>query len=97
MTLEQLLTITQLLNQVDVVSMRESEISKDWILYLGADKEIRVWTNGTQSWYLNCELHRADGPAEIYANGYQSWWLNGAPLSEAEHTAAVTLLEQETI
>jgi len=32
---------------------------------------------GTKYWYLNGELHRADGPAVERANGNKFWYLNG--------------------
>ena len=32
---------------------------------------------GTQSWRVNDQLHRLDGPAAIYENGTQTWWVNG--------------------
>ena len=97
MTLEQLLVITKLLNQVDPVSMWEDEDSNCWTLDLGTGKEIEIWADGTQSWWLNGKQHREDGPAVMYANGFQRWYQNDKWLSETEHTAAVAkLLRQET-
>ena len=79
MTLEQLLVITQLLNQVDPISIREDKDVGDdyWALDLGDGKEIDIYSNGSQFWWLNDKLHREDGPAAIYADGTQRWWLNG--------------------
>ena len=38
---------------------------------------VKVWDNGTKSWYLNGKYHREDGPAYEGANGNKSWYLNG--------------------
>ena len=38
--------------------------------------EVQVHSNGTQRWYQNDKLHRADGPAVIYTDGTQFWFLN---------------------
>ena len=37
---------------------------------------VKVYTNGTKSWYQNGKLHREDGPAIERANGTKSWFLN---------------------
>jgi hypothetical protein len=38
---------------------------------------VKVWPNGSKSWYLNGKRHREDGPAIEWANGDKSWYLNG--------------------
>ena len=38
--------------------------------------EVRVYTDGTKSWYLNGNLHNEHGPAIEYANGDKHWFLN---------------------
>jgi hypothetical protein len=38
---------------------------------------VRVYFNGSKSWYLNGKRHREDGPAFEGANGDKSWYLNG--------------------
>lgn len=76
MTPEQMITITELLNQVEPVSMREGE-DEGWVLDLGGSKETKVYADGSQFWYLNGKKHRTDGPASIYADGTQYWYLNG--------------------
>jgi len=38
---------------------------------------VKVYPNGTKSWYLNGKCHREDGPAVEYANGSKFWYLNG--------------------
>ena len=98
MTSEQLLVITQLLNQVDPISIREDKDAGDdyWVLDLGDGKEIDTYSNGDQFWCQNGKIHRVDGPAVIYANGAQFWWLNNKVLFETEHAKAVALLKQET-
>ena len=32
---------------------------------------------GTQFWYINCKLHREDGPAAIWEGGIGEWYING--------------------
>ena len=47
--------------------------------------KVKVYGNGTKSWYLNGKLHREDinpetgltMPAVEYANGDKYWYLNG--------------------
>ena len=39
--------------------------------------EVRVHNNGTQSWWLNGERHRENGPAYISVCGTKQWYLNG--------------------
>jgi hypothetical protein len=36
-----------------------------------------VGPDGYQSWWLNDQRHRDDGPAVIYPDGTQEWWING--------------------
>jgi len=38
---------------------------------------VKVYANGSKSWYLNGKCHREDGPAVEYANGSKFWYLNG--------------------
>ena len=38
---------------------------------------VKVYENGTKSWYLNGKRHREDGPAVERANGDKMWCLNG--------------------
>ena len=38
---------------------------------------VRVYNDGSKSWYLNGKRHREDGPAIERADGYKEWWLNG--------------------
>jgi hypothetical protein len=38
---------------------------------------VKVYDNGTKTWYLNDKLHRTDGPAVEWTNGYKAWYLNG--------------------
>ena len=46
---------------------------------------VKVWGNGSESWYLNGKLHREDGPAREYASGDKFWYLNGKLHREEEH------------
>ena len=39
--------------------------------------EHKVYSNGTQCWYLNGKRHREDGPAIVFSDGSQFWYLNG--------------------
>jgi hypothetical protein len=38
---------------------------------------VKVWPNGSKSWYLNGKRHREDGPAIEWPNGDKFWSLNG--------------------
>jgi len=38
--------------------------------------EVKVYSDGTQEWYLNGNRHREDGPAIIWADGTQVWYIN---------------------
>ena len=46
---------------------------------------VRVYPDGGQSWYLNDQLHREEGPAVICADGGQEWYLYGDLVTEEEH------------
>jgi len=37
---------------------------------------VKVYDNGSKSWYLNDKLHRVDGPAIEWASGSKEWWLD---------------------
>ena len=37
---------------------------------------VKVYPDGTE-WWLNGQLHRADGPAIECSTGYKKWYLNG--------------------
>ena len=39
--------------------------------------EFKIHSDGVQTWRLNGEYHREDGPALTYSDGYQEWYLNG--------------------
>jgi hypothetical protein len=45
---------------------------------------VKVFPDGTQTWWLNGKCHREDGPAYIDSNGTQEWYLNGIKLTEDE-------------
>ena len=44
----------------------------DYIKY-----EVKVYADGSKSWYLNGQRHREDGPAFDRRDGYKAWYLNG--------------------
>ena len=46
---------------------------------------VKVWPNGSKSWYLNGNLHREDGPAVEYPDGSKQWYLNDEQVTEEEH------------
>ena len=52
----------------------------DYIKY-----EVKVYTDGYKSWWLNDKRHREDGPALTYSDGRVFWYLNGEKLTEEEH------------
>ena len=74
MTAEQTVTFIKLLNHHEILSFSGED---SVMLDLGAGAEVRIRTDGSQSWYLNGQLHRNNDPAEIWADGTQRWWLNG--------------------
>ena len=37
---------------------------------------VKVYEDGSKSWYLNGQQHREDGPAVEYANGDKFWYLD---------------------
>jgi hypothetical protein len=39
--------------------------------------EVRVYDNGSKSWYLDRKRHREDGPAVELADGTKEWYLDG--------------------
>jgi hypothetical protein len=38
---------------------------------------VKVWSDGSKSWFLNGNRHREDGPAIEWAGGSKYWYLNG--------------------
>ena len=62
---------------------------EDGAAYEGAD--------GTKWWCLNGQLHRTDGPAIERADGSKFWYLNGKKLTEEEHKAAMSPVEEMTM
>ena len=38
---------------------------------------VKVYPNGSKSWWLNGKRHREDGPAIEWSNGDRAWFLNG--------------------
>ena len=40
-------------------------------------QEIKINEFGTKRYYLNNQLHRADGPAIEWSNGDKVWYLHG--------------------
>ncbi|GAA1753687.1 hypothetical protein [Nostocoides vanveenii] len=69
-------------------------------LYLDADGKshrldgpaITRQDRGSAGWWKHGRPHRFDGPAVVRENGSSEWWLEGAPMSEAAHTAIVERL-----
>ena len=47
------------------------------VIDLGNGATCDLYDNGNKRWYLNGELHRADGPAIEWASGTKAWCLNG--------------------
>ena len=47
--------------------------------------KVKVFTSGTQHWYLDGQLHREDGPAVICPDGHKEWYLYGDKITEEEH------------
>jgi len=59
--------------------------------------EVKVYDNGTKSWWLNGQYHREDGPAVECANGYKEWWLNGKYLTEKEFIKRTSNTKELTV
>jgi len=41
------------------------------------EPKLEIDEDGNKRWYLNCLLHREDGPAVEWASGIKCWYLNG--------------------
>jgi len=55
---------------------------------------VKVFEDGTKTWYLDGERHREDGPAVEFSSGTKAWYINGQKLTEEEHnrrTSGVTM------
>jgi len=79
MTLEQTICITELMNQVEILSIDswdDDDIKLTLMSNTDAQKTIVILSNGDQQWFLNDRLHREDGPAIIRSNGTVAWYLN---------------------
>ena len=74
MTPEQTVVFIQILDQHTVLGFNDET---SMVLDLGEGAKVEIRADGSQSWFLNGQQHRTDGPAVIWANGSQSWWLNG--------------------
>ena len=58
---------------------------------------VKVYPNGSKSWWLNGKLHREDGPAIEWADGDKSWWLNGKEVTEEEHKRRTSKVIEMTV
>ena len=95
--------ITNILREPDLkLYLRYVSDYKEWEFELYQDQDLRhrkwFYENGQldfQSWYLNGQRHRVNGPAKelFYENSgqlvCQEWWLNGRQLSEEDWLKAV--------
>lgn len=53
---------------------------------------------GTQFWFEDGFLHRADGPAVIYVNGrVAEWYINGVPIHSYEQYQELTACSNNDI
>jgi hypothetical protein len=41
-------------------------------------------------WFVNNQLHRANGPAVRWSNSEQEWWWYGQEVDEFEHMMRMT-------
>jgi len=46
---------------------------------------VKVFEDGSKTWYLDGQRHREDGPAVEFSSGTNAWYLNGNRLTEEEH------------
>ena len=58
---------------------------------------VKVYPNGSKSWWLNGKRHREDGPAIEWADGDKSWWLNGKEVTEEEHKRRTSKVIEMTV
>jgi hypothetical protein len=66
------------------------------IYYLNAKGELhrtggpaKIWSDGTQAYYMDNKLHRIDGLAYIGSNGYQAYCVDGIEYIEEQYHKAV--------
>ena len=59
--------------------------------------EVKVYDNGTKSWWLNGQYHREDGPAIESDDGFKAWYLNGNPLGEKEFIKRTSKTKELTV
>ena len=52
--------------------------------------KLRIWSTGTKMWFVNNQLHRANGPAVRWSNSEQEWWWYGQEVDEFEHMMRMT-------
>jgi len=74
MTPEQTVVFIKLMGQNEILGFSGED---PVVLNLGAGTTVEILTDGSQSWFLNGQRHRTDGPAVIWADGSRTWWLNG--------------------
>jgi hypothetical protein len=64
----------------------------DYIKY-----EVKVYTDGYKSWWLNDKRHREDGPALTYSDGRVFWYLNSEKLTEEEFNERMSPTVEMTV
>ena len=58
---------------------------------------VKVYGDGSKSWYLNNKIHREDGPAIEWPDGTKFWCLNGKLLTQEEHRSATNPAKELTV
>ena len=58
---------------------------------------VKVYEDGSKSWYLNNKIHREDGPAIEWPDGTKFWCLNGKLLTQEEHQSATNPTKELTV
>ena len=48
-----------------------------------------MWNDGTKRWYLNRQIHRANGLAVCWSDGDCEWWWRNRRVTEYEHMMIV--------
>jgi hypothetical protein len=59
--------------------------------------EVKVYDDGSKSWFLNDQLHREDGPAIDWVSGSKHWYLNGTKYTEDKWKAKLNPVKELSV
>lgn len=95
MNLFETASITELMNDYDVLSIEE--INGQWYVRLNNNRSVHMQKNGAMIWWQGQQIHREDGPAVECTNGNKSYYLNDNWLSPKEYKKAVKQLRTKKV